>query len=66
MVKSDYSFHIVEIQKLVKILGEKCLHAEVSKNADDFAKINILLGDIIDRCDHISGWALECFRKDVR
>jgi hypothetical protein len=66
MAKSDYSFHIVEIQKLVKLLGEKCLHAEVSKDADEFAKINLLLGDIIERCDHISGWALEGFRKDVR
>jgi hypothetical protein len=66
MAKNDYSFHIVEIQKLVKILGEKCLHAEVSKDANAFAEVNAIVGKIQDSCDNISWWTHAGFRKDVR
>lgn len=62
----DYSFHLAEIQKLMKIIGEKCLKAAVSQEANEFSEINNLLGKVEDHCGDISMWALANFRKHVR
>lgn len=66
MATADYSFHVVEIQKLMKVIGEKCLRVEVSKDANEFAEINNLLGKVEGHCEALSMWALDGFRKDVR
>lgn len=66
MATVDYSFHLVEMQKLIKVLGEKCLKAAVSRDAQEFAEINQLLKQFEDHCDNVSTWALDGFRKDVR
>lgn len=62
----DYSFHLVEMQKVLKVLGEKCLKASVSRDAQEFAEISELVEKFSDHCEEISIWALDGFKKDVR
>lgn len=66
MATVDYSFHLVEMQKVLKVLGERCLKAAVSSDAQEFAEINELVDKFTDHCEEISMWALDGFRKDVR
>ena len=62
----NYSFQLVEMQKLLNEIGDKCLKADTANDVTNFSEINRLIGQMEARCENLSLWALEGFRKSVR